>query len=545
MKLFTDVKIGKRLATGFGIALTLMAINLLIGMSLFMAIRSSVDEIVVRNSVKIRCANDIRSVLSDITTLLGEIATAGETKQRQDAKVKIDQLRPKYKKVIDEAVRLENRAEGKSLIDSLQEEIGRSKEGNNKVIELGLAGDTKAAAEQYFGATKKALQSCLEKADAVIRYNETTTRQAYENARKDVSTGLVVFVILGIVTIVVCIWLSRAITRSITIPILRSSAHIDLMAKGDFSIPVSVHALKRNDEMGIFAKSLDTMNVNIRKILTDMKSSAESVASASTQLSSSAEKLSTGASSQVDMAAQVATASTEMNQATEDIARNSNSISQSAGETVKIARGGQEIVQKSIREVNLIAETVETASEFIQELGRESDKIGNIVTTIDEIADQTNLLALNAAIEAARAGEHGRGFAVVADEVKKLAERTTASTTEIGGMITTVKVGVEKTVESMNRAKQNVQSGVRFSSQAQTALNEIIASIDSLYAGIQQTSGAIEEMSATTDEITREITNISDVTKETLSSSEEISGAATGLSGLAGNLEQTVRMFKV
>ena len=263
------------------------------------------------------------------------------------------------------------------------------------------------------------------------------------------------------------------------------------------------------------------------------------------QLSASVEKLSEGAVSQAEMATQVATASTEMSQATEDIARNSGKMSESAGETVKIAKGGQEIVHKAIDEVNIIAQTVETASEFVKVLGQQSDRIGDIVTTINEIADQTNLLALNAAIEAARAGEHGRGFAVVADKVKKLAERTSASTTEIVAMINTIREGVGKTVESMEKAKHNVKSGVEFSSQAQTALEDIITSVDTLYGGIQQIASAIDEMSATTEEITKDINQISTVSKETLSSSEEISAAATGLSRLATNLKGTVQTFKI
>jgi methyl-accepting chemotaxis protein len=234
-----------------------------------------------------------------------------------------------------------------------------------------------------------------------------------------------------------------------------------------------------------------------------------------------------------------------MSQASEDVAKSSTGVAGSASEAVKVAKGGQDVVDKAIQEVNVIAETVETALGFVQDLGTQSEKIGDIVIAINDIADQTNLLALNAAIEAARAGEHGRGFAVVADEVKKLAERTSASTTEIGEMISTIREGVQKTVEIMDTAKDKVVAGVEFSSQASTALEKIIKSTDSLYGGIHQIATAIEEMSATTNGITRDINHISVVTKETFTSSEEISGAATSLSSLARTLEQDISDFKV
>jgi len=290
---------------------------------------------------------------------------------------------------------------------------------------------------------------------------------------------------------------------------------------------------------------MDAMNSNLGRMLREVASSATRVASASTQLTVSAEKLSRGANEQVERAAQVAAGSTQMSQASEDIAKSSTGVAGSASEAVKVAKGGQDVVDKAIQEVNVIAETVETALGFVQDLGTQSEKIGDIVIAINDIADQTNLLALNAAIEAARAGEHGRGFAVVADEVKKLAERTSASTTEIGEMISTIRDGVQKTVEIMDTAKDKVVAGVEFSSQASTALEKIIKSTDSLYGGIHQIATAIEEMSATTNGITRDINHISVVTKETFTSSEEISGAAGSLSSLARTLEQNVSGFKV
>jgi methyl-accepting chemotaxis protein len=545
MRLFTDVKIGHRMAIGFGITLALTAVIVLASMYYLSRVDGELDRIARVDNVKLRNVSDVRTSLSDITYLVGQMATSQDSGAREEARKRIDEARASYNASLESLKKMEQNDEGKRLLSELTEAITRGKEVNDNVVSLALSGNSKEASDKYGEVAKKLAGLYNEAADKIVKYNEGRMESGFAEARGSIFTARIVFAVLGVLTLAFGAWFSRTTTLSITIPIARSAAHIDLMAKGDFSIPVSPHALKRRDEMGIFAKSMEAMNSNLGRMLREVALSATNVASASTQLSVSAEKLSGGAKEQVERATQVATGSTEMSQASEDIAKSSNRVAGSASEAVRVAKGGQDVVGKAIEEVNVIAETVETALGFVGDLGTQSEKIGDIVTAINEIADQTNLLALNAAIEAARAGEHGRGFAVVADEVRKLAERTSASTTEISEMIDTIRAGVERTVASMGTAKDKVIAGVQFSSQAATALEQIIASIDNLYGGVQQIATAIEEMSGTSDGISRDINQISAVTRENFSSSEAISGAAAGLSALARTLEQDVLGFKV
>lgn len=352
------------------------------------------------------CANTVRASLRDLSFFIGEIVTSEDGGVKEKARKKIQETRADYRKALDEVERLEPDQEGRKILAKLKEQVAKGREANDRLVGLAMAGNEKEAAEgfQSLAATTAAY---LEAADDLVRYNEERIKFGYEEADRYASTARMVSLALGIVTLLVGMWLSR----SITIPIVRSSAHIDLMAKGDFSIPVSEHALKRKDEMGIFARSMNAMNSSLQQMLKEVVASAANVASASTQLTTSAGKLSKGAMEQVEKTTVAATASAQMDQTSADIARSSTQVATSASQAVSVAEEGRQVVHKSIQEVNLIAETVEMALGFVRKLGEESAKIGDIVTAINDIADQTNLLALNAAIEAARAGEHGRGWA--------------------------------------------------------------------------------------------------------------------------------------
>lgn len=316
---------------------------------------------------------------------------------------------------------------------------------------------------------------------------------------------------------------------------------VQRVADGDLQLKIEYSEKHKDSLLG----NMNVMVEKLKKMMGDVKSTADNLASASQELSASAEQMSRGVSEQSGRATQIATASTEMSQTIVDVAKNSSNIASSASDTVKVADNGKEIVTKSVEEVKAIAETVNESAKLVSSLGERSKQIGEIVNVIKDIADQTNLLALNAAIEAARAGEQGRGFAVVADEVRKLAERTAKATAEISGMIKSIQEEMEQAVVSMKDGTKRVESGVEFSAQAGEALRKIVGSVSELQTMVQQIATATEEMSTASEQISGDIDTIAHVSKETSVSSDEISKASSDLAHLAGNLQGVVGMFKV
>lgn len=331
------------------------------------------------------------------------------------------------------------------------------------------------------------------------------------------------------------------ISRTITNPLIDAVAVANTLAEGDLRVDVVV---KTHDEIGQLMTAMKTMDATLREVLSESKSAADNLASISQELSDSSQQMSRGVAEQANKVSQIATSSAEMSQTVADIARNASDMANATGETRKIAHAGEGIVNRSVEEVKAISTTVKEASQLMESLGDRSKQIGEIVSVIKDIADQTNLLALNAAIEAARAGEQGRGFAVVADEVRKLAERTARATAEIGGMITAIQVEVEKAVSSMSEGTKRVSVGVKFSIEAGEALSTIVSSVNSLQSGVQQIASATEEMSTVSDQINGDIETVATVSKETANSAELLTQSASGLAQLSRKLAGIVGKFK-
>ncbi|MGB0766902.1 MAG: methyl-accepting chemotaxis protein [Phycisphaeraceae bacterium] len=311
--------------------------------------------------------------------------------------------------------------------------------------------------------------------------------------------------------------------------------------EGDLTQRVDVNS---DDEIGKLGKWFNAFVTKIHDVVAEVTSVSNEVAAASTQIASSAEEIAAGAGEQSQQITQVSSAVEEMSASVIEVARKSADAANSANESGRIATEGGSVVDQTITGMRSINDAVSSSAASVQELGKRGEQIGEVITVINDIADQTNLLALNAAIEAARAGEHGRGFAVVADEVRKLADRTTKATEEIAGSIQAIQDETTTAVDKMNAGTQEVTTGVEKAEQAGDALKQIVASAQDVSAMVQSIAAAAEEQSAASEEVSRNIEQIAMVTRQTSEGTNQAAAAATQLSQRAETLQQLVGQFK-
>jgi methyl-accepting chemotaxis protein len=315
------------------------------------------------------------------------------------------------------------------------------------------------------------------------------------------------------------------------------------MASGDADLTQRLE-VKRQDETGELATAFNNFLENLQKIISMVMQNATKVAQASVDMKKRSEEMANSAERVAMDAMTVATASEEMSATSNDIAGNCIRAVETSQRTSGFARDGSTVVNNTITVMDRIAEQVRSSSTTVGSLGEKSNQIGAIIGTIQDIADQTNLLALNAAIEAARAGEQGRGFAVVADEVRALAERTSKATKEISEMIKAIQAETMGAVEAMTHGVNEVQDGTSEAARSGEALNQILAQVDEVTQQINQIATAAEEQTATTGEISSNIGRITNDAHTSSQYAQETTRAAEELNSLAEALISAIDRFR-
>lgn len=378
-------------------------------------------------------------------------------------------------------------------------------------------------------------QNLLDISDELI----TSQNAKRDNDSRSAQSTLSLVTVLAIVFGILAAW---AITRQIVLPLRYTLTVVDRVAAGDLSQNLKVD---RKDELGQLQASIQKMTLGLRDLIGGISEGVTQIASAAEQLSAVTEQTSAGVNNQKVETDQVATAMHEMTATVQEVARNAEEASEAAKAADLQAREGDRVVTEAIAQIERLAKEVSNSTLAMGALKTESDKIGSVLDVIKSVAEQTNLLALNAAIEAARAGEAGRGFAVVADEVRSLAQRTQKSTEEIAQLIVGLQSGTQQVSTILDSSRELTTSSVELTRRAGSSLENITRTVSAIQAMNQQIAAAAEEQSATAEEINRSVLNVRDVSDQTSSASEETAASSIELARLGSHLQTLVARFRI
>jgi len=412
-----------------------------------------------------------------------------------------------------------------------------------RLLPLAERGDASAMRGLISGEAAEFYQKITGDVASALRVMQEVSPLQIQDIKKEVRVVRWGFIVGGAGIVLFLLAVSTVISSLIVRPVGEVSRASIRMAGGDLSENGDLRA-KGHDEIGEMTKAFQEMSAKFRETVGQIAKGTQQLVSASEQLSSTSEGLSKGSREQAGQSEQVASSMAEMSQTILDVAKNAGDASAAAIETSEIASAGKDTCKFTLQSFENTASVVKDSSEIIENLGSKSREIGEIVSVITEIADQTNLLALNAAIEAARAGEQGRGFAVVADEVRKLAERSAKATEEIREKIQLIQTEAARSVETMRKSKEEVEKGLQRNVALTQSFDSIVESSSKAADMIQRIASASEEQSTAAEEVSQNMENISGISRSVSADAVQINEAAASLHGLATELKKVAEKFR-
>lgn len=410
------------------------------------------------------------------------------------------------------------------------------------IFSLLKSGDVDQAAKFADTTANPAYRKTIGEVNIMI---ESNARQALDVAKAGNDTNQQVtwaLIIGGLVAAAAAIILGLVVTRMITRPLYQSVESATRIAQGDLTKEITSNS---EDETGQLLKALSSMQKDLKGTVQQIADASDQLASAAEELTAVTEDSTRGLVRQNDEIQQAATAVNEMTAAVEEVARNAVSTSQVSSKTAEDAIKGQYQVQQTVMAMNTMAGDINDSTQRVETLAGQIRDITKVLDVIRGIAEQTNLLALNAAIEAARAGEQGRGFAVVADEVRALAHRTQASTGEIEAMIKIVRAGADEAVQSMGKSQSMAQSTQSLAAEAGLALERISAGVSEINERNLVIASAAEEQAQVAREVDRNLVNIQDLSTQTSAGANQTNASSQELSRLAISFNTLVGKFKL
>ena len=537
-----NMNIAPRAALGFGLlALLVFALGIfaLVQMS---SMRKQSDHVETKWLPSVMELGALGQDLMRVRTLTLRLMLNRSPEALRDNAGKLDQLKAGLKVTQQNYAALIGSPRERELYEAFAAVQAAYMQRQDKVMELSAAGQTDEALKMINGEMTQLADKMTVALNELTTLNKQGALDASDLARAVFSSAFAWVVGMMLLTALMTLLLAWGLTRSIVRPIAQALGIAQVVAAGDLTADIVVEG---RDEPARLLEALKVMQQSLRRTIMRIADSSNQLASASEELSTVTEDATRGLHQQSLEIDQAATAVNEMTAAVEEVARNAVATSEASGESDRIAQHGREQVQQTVASIAHLAEDVTEAGEQVETLAQKVYGITKVLDVIRSVAEQTNLLALNAAIEAARAGEAGRGFAVVADEVRALAHRTQSSTQEIEQLVGDIRQGTDQAVAAMQGSNSRAQTTLELAQSAGGALDEIAAAITLITERNVVIASASEEQAQVAREVDRNLTNIRDISLQSSAGANQTSAASHELSRLATDLNGMVAAFSV
>ena len=537
-----NMNIAPRAFLGFAFIGALMLLLGVFALNQMSKIRAAAEDITLSSVPSIRALDEFTQLTLRLRVLSYRLLTNREPDVQQKTleafEVRNQQIRAAqgiYEKLIESS-------EERSTYNEYVRLLGQYHQIEERMKSLSRANQT----DELRTLLNTELLNNSEQVNAVLNrlleINNTMATDTNQQAKDQYDLAFNLVVGLLIVATALTLLFAWLLTRSITVPIAQALEAAEEVAEGNLTRPITVDG---NDEAGRLLAAMAKMQSKLRDTLQRIAGSATQLASAAEELNAVTDESARGLTQQNNEIEQAATAVNEMTSAVEEVARNAVSTSEASRNATTSAGDGRDLVQETVSAIERMSADVQATASLIGDLANESRDIGKVLDVIRGLADQTNLLALNAAIEAARAGEAGRGFAVVADEVRALAHRTQQSTSEIERMIGSIQTGTEHAVDSMRNSTERAESTLNIAKGAGMSLDTINTAIVEINERNLVIASAAEEQAQVAREVDRNLVNIRDLSVQSATGASQTSAASSELSRLAVDLNGMVGRFRL
>lgn len=535
--------IGKRLMLMLALALAALLIVGGVGISAFRSLNAQVKSLTDNSIPSVQATSDIAITYREMRALLLSHLMEQDPDLKKAFNQKVDESVNGAKRAIEGYDRLVNDNADRANYDNLKKAFAGYLAGYNEALANSNAGKNDAAIASLYGKVLPAEQVIQAAIEKMAAYNLKLQEGTAADAERVYKQAILIFSIVIIIGVVVLSVFGFLIFKAVTTPLATMKRTVERIGRDlDFTQRVPINS---RDEVGLTVLAFNSLIDTLQASFKDIATGVNGVAAQAGHMANSATLMSRSSSAASESAANMAATVEEVTVSINHVADRATEANEMSRRSGNMAGEGEVVIKATVNEINGIAERVSEASAQIDLLARESANIGAVVSVIKDVADQTNLLALNAAIEAARAGEQGRGFAVVADEVRKLAERTSVSTQEIGALISTIQQGADAAVARMREVVVRVDSGVQKASQAGGTIQQIRAGSGQVVEMVEDISHAIREQSAASTNIAQQVERIAQMSQENNDVAGNTADSANELQSLATQMQVAVSRYRV